>query len=270
MAVKILSVLIIGFQITNLNFLPIEPPRTGNPSEETYARRQHQFINSPNVSRTRSLFQKMSSSSLRDATGSSPRVSADLRLPNPSILTCNEPVPMRVLVKKLSESYETIFLQMIQVELIAYTNILAHDLRRTESGTWVLLSRSNMSIPLGRGGDPADTEYTIDADMWNRVPLPSTVAPSFETCNVSRTYELEVRVGLTHGSVGNMKVGCHLYILGLDALLTAPASTYHSSVTDACESLLRHRSSESTLGCHGSQRAGQTDNCYFRSQRSDG
>ncbi|RAL04337.1 arrestin (or S-antigen), N-terminal domain protein [Aspergillus ibericus CBS 121593] len=191
--------------ITNLNFLPIEPPRTGNPSEETYARRQHQFINSPNVSKTRSLFQKMSSSSLRDAAGGSPRVSADLRLPNPSILTCNEPVPMRVIVKKLSESYETIFLQMIQIELIAYTNILAHDLRRTETGTWVLLSRSNMSIPLGRGGDPADTEYTIDADMWNRIPLPSTVAPSFETCNVSRTYELEVRVGLTHGSVGNMK-----------------------------------------------------------------
>ncbi|KAI3007245.1 hypothetical protein CBS147346_3381 [Aspergillus niger] len=191
--------------ITNLNFLPIEPPRTGNPSEETYARRQHQFTNAPNVSKKRSLFSKMSSSSLRDAAGGSPRVSADLRLPNPSILTCNEPIPMRVLVKKLSESYETIFLQMIQVELISYTNIIAHDLRRTESGTWVILSQSNMAVPLGRGGDPADSEWTIDAGLWNGIPLPSTVAPSFETCNVSRTYELEVRVGLTHGSVGNMK-----------------------------------------------------------------
>ncbi|PYI32819.1 S-antigen, N-terminal domain protein [Aspergillus indologenus CBS 114.80] len=191
--------------ITNLNFLPIEPPRTGNPSEETYARRQHQFSDLPPVSKKKGLFQKMSSSSLRESASNGPRVSADLRLPNPSILTCNEPIPMRIIVKKLSESYETIFLQMLQVELISYTHILAHDLKRTESGTWVMLSCSNMAIPLGRGGDPAETEWTLDANMWNRIPLPSTVAPSFETCNVSRTYELEVRIGLTHGSVGNMK-----------------------------------------------------------------
>ncbi|PWY77105.1 hypothetical protein BO70DRAFT_264243, partial [Aspergillus heteromorphus CBS 117.55] len=192
--------------ISGLNFLPIEPPRTGKPNEETYARRQHQFMNHPTAGKKRGLFQKMSSnSSLRETTGCSPRVSADLRLPNPSILTCNEPIPMRVLIKKLSESYETIFLQMLQVELISYTSIVAHDLRRTESGTWVILSLSNMGVPLGRGGDPADTEWTLDADLWNRNALPSSVAPSFETCNVSRTYELEVRVGLTHGSVGNMK-----------------------------------------------------------------
>ncbi|KAF9886416.1 hypothetical protein FE257_011448 [Aspergillus nanangensis] len=191
--------------IMNLNFLPIEPPKTGNPKEETYARRQHQFINAPNPSRTKSLFKKVSSPSLRDSPGDSPRVSADARLPNPSILTCNEPIPLRVLVSKTSESYETIFLQMLQIELISYTHILAHDLRRTESGSWVIFSGSNMAVPLGRGGDPAGTEWALDANMWNRVPLPSSVAPTFETCNISRTYELEVRVGLSHGSVGNMK-----------------------------------------------------------------
>ncbi|PYH42212.1 arrestin (or S-antigen), N-terminal domain protein [Aspergillus saccharolyticus JOP 1030-1] len=191
--------------ITNLNFLPIEPPRTGHPSEETYARRQHQFSNAPPAPKKKGLFQKMSSNSLRETTADGPRVSADLRLPNPSILTCNEPIPMRIIVKKLSESYETIFLQMLQVELISYTHILAHDLKRTESGTWIILSCSNMAMPLGRGGDPTETEWTLDANMWNRIPLPSTVAPSFETCNISRTYELEVRVGLTRGSVANMK-----------------------------------------------------------------
>ncbi|GAB1213903.1 hypothetical protein ATERTT37_003056 [Aspergillus terreus] len=190
--------------ITNLNFLPIEPPRTGNPNEETYARRQHQFVNAPNQSRTKALFKKVSNASLHDP-GDCPRVSADIRLPNPSILTCNEPIPLRILVSKVSESYETIFLQMLQIELISYTHILAHDLRRTESGSWVLLSQSNMAMPLGRGGDPAGSEWSLDANLWNRIPLPSSVAPTFETCNISRTYELEVRVGLTHGTVGNMK-----------------------------------------------------------------
>jgi hypothetical protein len=192
--------------ITPLNFLPIEPPRTGRLNEETYARRQHQFSRAPEKIRTKSLFSKASSSSLRDVGGEPLRVSADARLPNPSILTCNEPIPLRLLVRKVSESFETIFLQMLQIELISYTHVVAHDLRRTEGGSWVLLSRSNMSIPLGRGGDPAGTEWTLDPSVWNRIPLPSSVAPSFETCNISRNYELEVRIGLSHGSIGDMKV----------------------------------------------------------------
>ncbi|EDN05267.1 predicted protein, partial [Histoplasma mississippiense (nom. inval.)] len=41
--------------------------------------------------------------------------------------------------------------------------------------------------------------------MWDRIPLPTSVAPSFDTCNISRTYDLDIRVGLTHGSSGVMK-----------------------------------------------------------------
>lgn len=95
---------------------------------------------------------------------------------------------------------------MLQIELIAYTNILAHDLSRTESGSWVILSRSNMGMPLGRGTDPVEAEWTIDASLWNQIPLPNSVAPSFETCNIARHYELEIRIGLSRGNVGMVKV----------------------------------------------------------------
>ncbi|KAL4930525.1 arrestin (or S-antigen), N-terminal domain protein [Aspergillus undulatus] len=190
--------------ITNLTFLPIEPPRTGNRKEEAYARRQHQFANGPTPS-PKSLFHKSSKSQLKDLSAGALRVSADLRLQNPSILTCNEPIPMRILVSKLSESFETVFLQMLQIELISHTHIQAQDLKRTETGSWVIFSRSNMGIPLGRGGDPAGTEWALDPNMWNRLPLPPSVAPSFQTCNISRGYELEVRVGLAHGTAGKLK-----------------------------------------------------------------
>ncbi|KAJ5806886.1 hypothetical protein N7474_010478 [Penicillium riverlandense] len=182
-----------------LNFLPIEPPRTGNPNEETYARRQHQFSKVPGGQKKKNLFSRSSS---RDVEP--PRVAVDARLPNPPILTCNEPVPLRLLVRKVTETSETIFLQMLQVELVAYTKILAHDLNRTETGSWVIMSRSNMNMPLGKPGEPVGTELPLDASLWNRWPLPNTVAPSFETCNIERKYELEVRVGLTHGSPGSM------------------------------------------------------------------
>lgn len=126
-------------------------------------------------------------------------MSVDARLPNPSILTCNEPVPLRLLVKKLTKGPDVIFLQMLQVELISYTKILAQDLTRTESSSWVIMSRSNMNIPLGNPEDSVGTDWTIDSNLWNRYPLPNSVAPSFETCNIERSYELEIRVGLTHG-----------------------------------------------------------------------
>jgi hypothetical protein len=195
------------YQIVPLKFLPIEPPRIGNPNEETYARRQHQFSKVPNAPRKKNSIFSRSTNPFHEMETEPPRVSVDARLPNPSILTCNEPVPLRLMAKKLSDSPETIFLQMLQIELISYTKILAHDLTRQESGSWVVMSRSNMGLALGQPGDGAGTEWNIDPKLWSALPLPNSVAPSFETCNIERSYELEVRVGLTHGTHGNMKVG---------------------------------------------------------------
>lgn len=186
-----------------LNFLPIEPPRTGDPNEETYARRQHQFSQATET-RKKSIFTK-SNNPFRE-TSEPPRVSVDARLPNPSILTCNEPVPLRLMAKKLTDTRDIIFLQMLQIELISYTKILAHELTRQESTSWVIMSRSNMAMPLGKSEDPVGTEWAIDPKLWAALPLPNSVAPSFETCNIERSYELEVRVGLSHGSAYNMKV----------------------------------------------------------------
>lgn len=173
-------------------------------------------------------------------------MAVDARLPNPPILTCNEPVPLRLLVRKVSENSETIFLQMLQVELVAYTKILAHDLNRTETGSWVIMSRSNMNMPLGKPGELVNTELPLDASLWNRWPLPNTVAPSFETCNIERKYELEVRVGLTHGSPGSMNV-CVFLELIMDLSNFLIASTHCSSLANAGQGLFRDRSSASPV-----------------------
>jgi hypothetical protein len=128
-----------------------------------------------------------------------PSFQVDARLPNPTIITCNERLPLRILVQKLSESTVTVFLSMLQIELIGYTHVRAHDLTRSESRSWVIMSQSNMNIPLGEPTDPVGKEWKVPSRYWENIPLPNTVAPSFETCNLSRTYELEVRVGLSHG-----------------------------------------------------------------------
>jgi hypothetical protein len=194
-------------QFTDFNFLPIEPPRSGSPSEEMYARRQQEFAKPVDVAHKKGgLFRKRSTPLMTFSREAPPRVSVDARLPNPPILTCNEPIPLRILVTKQSASSETIFLQLLEIGLISYTHIRAHDLARTETLSTLILSRSNMNVALGKGSDPVGKEWKIDAALWNRLPLPPNIAPSFETCNIRRHYEMDIRVGLAYGPSGATQV----------------------------------------------------------------
>jgi len=176
--------------IANFTFLPIEPPRPEKADGEAYARRQHEFLENAGGK----------ASITSPSAGVQPRVAIDARLPNPAILTANQDVPLRLLVKNVSPRTKNIYLQMLQIELIGYTKVRAHEVSRTESNSWILCSFSNMSIPIGSPSDPVDTEIAINPEYWSGKVVPNTVSPSFTSCNLSRSYELEVRVGLGYGS----------------------------------------------------------------------
>ncbi|EON67107.1 hypothetical protein W97_06360 [Coniosporium apollinis CBS 100218] len=205
----------------HFNFLPIEPPRPPRSDGEAYARRQHQF-NPDIVTKAKSkqswlggMFGPNSPKEpdLQPSTPRPPpRFMVDARLPNPAILTCNDDIPLRIIIKQLSERTEMLFLQNLQVELIGYTKIRAHEMIRQESNSWIVISLSNMAMPLGTPADTIGTESEINREYWQRRPLPNTVAPTFDTCNISRFYELEVRLGLGYGS----------YKQGQDQLVVLP------------------------------------------------
>lgn len=189
-------------------FLPIENPRPSLSDGETYARRQHQFQEPSSQGRKQSFFDKIKVSSpaspppepTSPSAKEPPRFRVDARLPNPAIVTCNDSLPLRVLVKQLSERPSNLYLQMLHVELIGYTKIRAQDAFRTESNSWMVVTMSNMAIPLGSLSDPVGTETAINNEYWSNRPLPNSVPPSFDTCNITRHYELEVRVGLGYGN----------------------------------------------------------------------
>lgn len=151
----------------------------------------------------------------------------------------------------MSDTSEAIFLQTLQIELISYTSILAHGLSQKETGSWVILSQSNMGVLLGKGSDPSGTEWPVDGRMWSQLPLPSSVAPSFETCNISRYYELEVRLGLSYGSIGNVKVCPVPSALFRKYILTLTAATHRASIKDAGQGLLWNCSTKSPSRSHG-------------------
>ncbi|KAI6716533.1 hypothetical protein JHW43_000964 [Diplocarpon mali] len=211
----------IGFR-----FMPIEPPRPPKTANESFARRPFQFTADLGA------YPKKTSMFTKKATPLSdtpPQGEVDARLPSPAILTCNEPLPLRLIVRKLNESPEQVFLVSLQVQLFGQTEVRAQDVARTETSTWVLISLSGLSVPVGKPTDAVRTETVIDSSPWERVPLPNTVAPSFGTCNLARNYELEVRVGLGYGVPGEIHVeifsGIHPPAALLDAIASQPVSS---------------------------------------------
>lgn len=186
---------------TPFNFFPIEPPRQAGTGSEVFARQKHQFSPFADGSlagkgKKKGLWSKREEPVPMVAVA--PHVSVDARLPEPAVLTCNQEIPLRIIVKKLNSYSDPIYLQSLQISLIALTKIRAHDVRRTEANSWIIMSKSNLGIAIGSPSDPEDTETVLDERMWRGQPLPNTVAPSFETCNISRAYQLDVRIGLSY------------------------------------------------------------------------
>ena len=130
-----------------------------------------------------------------------PNISIDGRLPDPPIITCNEPLPLRILITKKNDSPAKIYLQILSISLIAFTTVRAHELRREEVSSWTILSLANMRTLLNEVvGSDGSKVLEVDSKLWKQRALPNTICPSFETCNIMRKYVLEVKVGLQWGS----------------------------------------------------------------------
>lgn len=201
-----------------LKFLPIEPPRPNLTNQEAFARRPFTFHPQspvPQVKQKTSIFfgsktaSGNSSSSGKhnlSAPGAGtdtipPSIEISARLPHPAILTCNQPVPLRLVAKKLAPSPEPVFLASLEINLVGKTRVKSGDLINNETSRFVVFSQSGLSIPVtGAPQDPVGTETVIPGEtVWSDKPLPNTVTPSFLTCNLQRTYELDIKLGLTWG-----------------------------------------------------------------------
>lgn len=200
------------FQL-GLKFLPIEPPRPPLTGHETYARRPWTFRpRSPSLAAKMggSLLGTLSSSAAAAAASSSssspknaselgpgPSVEMSARLPHPAVLTCNQPVPLRLIAKKLTESRDPVWLVSFQMDLIGLTQVRTHNLYDKKINRWTVVSKTKLAVPLTTA--EVGRELVVDNSLWADGPLPNTIAPSFMTCNLARRYELELKLGLRCG-----------------------------------------------------------------------
>ncbi|OIW23490.1 hypothetical protein CONLIGDRAFT_637457 [Coniochaeta ligniaria NRRL 30616] len=216
----------IGFK-----FLPIEPPRPPRTNQEAYARRPFTFRprspasqlsqqgkrssffagwrsnSNPNLNESYATSSvgangKLQAPSPQPSTPQGsipPSIEMSARLPHPSILTCNKPIDLRLIAKKLAPANEEVYLTSLQIDLIGNTVVRCQDLVNTETTNWVVVSRHGLSIPVSNPGDAVGAEVVIPDTLWRDAPLPNTVMPSFVTCNLKRDYQLEVKIGLSWG-----------------------------------------------------------------------
>lgn len=198
---------------TNFKFLPIEPPRAPRSGQETFARRPFTFRpKSPPLAgrRRASLF----SPGPNQPPGCAPSVELSARLPHPPVLTCNQPVPLHLIAKKLVACPDQVYLSSLQLDLIGISEVRSHSILHSKMNRWVVASASDLTIPLTQSPHDDVGHELVVPDVWRNRPLPNTVAPSFVACNLSRRYELEIRLGL---SWGKPRAG----FLGKDALSSA-------------------------------------------------
>ncbi|KAI1850200.1 hypothetical protein JX265_002098 [Neoarthrinium moseri] len=183
-----------------LKFLPVEPPRPTLTGQEAFARRPFLFKpRTPGTMKKKSSFFGSKGNQTDTENQIPPSFEVSARLPHPTILTCNKPMPLRIIAKKLAASQEQVYLTSLEVALIGYTNIRVYDHQHAEVTRWIVSSANNLAIPVGNPADAVDTETVLPDHLWAHQPLPNTVAPSFTACNLSRSYELEVRLSLSWG-----------------------------------------------------------------------
>jgi hypothetical protein len=202
-------------------FLPIDPPRPPS-NNETFGRRRHEFFTP--ASKGNGLF----NNPFRKASHIPVRFSVEARLPNPPILVPNDPIPLRVMLNKTDPFPDVIFMRMLQIALLSDTQIRAHELSKVEQETIVILSVSDLQIPIGNENSVPGQELEVNPTMWLGRSLPENIPPSFTTCNISRSYSLKVDIGLSCGRLGHVDVCPSTWSSGWSPLLMVACRSFLS------------------------------------------
>ncbi|KAF3094060.1 hypothetical protein TWF569_011048 [Orbilia oligospora] len=181
--------------------LPIEPPRPPPTSRETFAKREHlQNYQQGPPRKKRGLFD-----SWRGRPDALPppinqsRFFVEARLPSPPIITPKEPIPLRILFTKLTPFTAPIILRSLQIRLISTTHIRVHDIKHDLISSSHAHSSTQLAIPIGHPNSPVGEELEAESSAWSQWTFPSSVQPSFVTCNIRRKYDLEISVGVSLG-----------------------------------------------------------------------
>lgn len=186
----------------DFRFMPFEDPRPAVSDARAFAKRPFAFRpKAPSTATQKSLFGKGKHDVSQDVVP--PAIEMCAWFPHPTILTCNKPVPVRLVATNKVVSTQQVYLTSILIELIGRTEVRCFERVDALMNRFIVLSNNQLHIPLTKTPDaPVGSEVQIPEELWRNVPLPNTVSPSFTTCNISRKYRVEIKLGVSWETPG--------------------------------------------------------------------
>jgi hypothetical protein len=180
--------------------LPIEPPRPPPTKKESFARRKFDFMavekEKPSLKPfLGSIFSKKRGPEQSELVPK--RVSVEIRLPSPPIFIPTVSLPIRILLKKLDDFEGLFILRSLKITLISKTQIRAQDLSRDILDRIVISNETNIQGLFKENICLSYGELEVDSALWSSRSLPDTISPTFQTCNISRSYKLLIDIGIS-------------------------------------------------------------------------
>ncbi|PYH76999.1 hypothetical protein BO82DRAFT_406608 [Aspergillus uvarum CBS 121591] len=104
-------------------------------------------------------------------------------------------LPIRVQITKVNAADHDLILNDFQAMIVEETEVRAAGQVRVQRVSRILRTVSNLRMFVCLAETPVGTAVNIPDDFWGGQLLPTAITPTFETCNVRRSYKLEVRLG---------------------------------------------------------------------------
>ncbi|GJP87978.1 fungal Zn(2)-Cys(6) binuclear cluster domain family protein [Aspergillus niger] len=124
----------------------------------------------------------------------------EVELVNGPFVLLGHPIALGVKVINVNDEKLDISLRDFQSMLIETTDIRAHGIIQRVTRSWIIQTMTNLSQPFVTGGGPtAGFVMSLDEGVWSRHSVPHCLTPTFETCNVTRSFKLEIRLGIEFG-----------------------------------------------------------------------
>ncbi|KMK63457.1 hypothetical protein Y699_04287 [Aspergillus fumigatus Z5] len=124
----------------------------------------------------------------------------DIRLSDGACLLLGEPIPLTIYMTRITGPGYDLILNDFQSMLLETTEVRAHGFVESRLQLHVLQTVSNVRKQAHPSGTPAGSTVSLDDDLWRHHRLPHSLTPTFENCNISRTYKLQIRLGFRFGS----------------------------------------------------------------------
>ncbi|KAJ5378988.1 hypothetical protein N7509_012107 [Penicillium cosmopolitanum] len=131
---------------------------------------------------------------------STPAYGVAIELARGGHLALGQRVPIKVHVTQADPtSQDVLILNDYQVMLIQKTVTRVGAQSQVQHLFRTLRTLSNLNLGICLAEMPVNNAMTLSDDSWGSLSLPTDITPTFETCNINRSYKLEVRLGFKGG-----------------------------------------------------------------------